>query len=268
MKTTIHIPHIALQKYIEAFVVLEISEREVIKDFYPTNFTIMCFDITKKHFRVDDTAIHFSEVSDSAPLSFVGVVDHYFFVKSTPEKTIQVIFKPYGAFRFLEEEMSEFTNLGTDARFILPDIKDTIARMEDLYESETDCIKLLESYFLERVRKDNFQTDTALDKISFACNEIKKNSGDIRIKELCRKINMSETRFRVHFSKKVGISPKTFCRIEKLNKINKVLLEKDGTDWIDLCEAFNFFDQAHFIHSFKTHFGCTPTQFIKKTKQL
>ncbi|WP_447637061.1 helix-turn-helix domain-containing protein [Flavobacterium microcysteis] len=264
MKITTHIPHMALQEFIEAFVVCEIEENDRITDFYPTNSAVMCFDITQTHFRFGGDSFRFSKESDRSSLCFVGVINNYFALEHIPKKTIRVMFKPYGAFRFFGAEMSVFTNLGTDVRLVAPDITDIVSKMEDSFGKETVCVKLLETYFLEKLRKKQASSSFGLDRISFACNEIKKYSGTIQIKELCKKINMSENRFRVHFNEKVGISPKAFCQIEKMNRVNQMLIGDKNADWASLCENFNFFDQAHFIKSFKTYFGCTPTQFLQK----
>lgn len=242
---------------------LELEENEVVKDFYPTNAALMCFDITQKHFRFGDEAFSFSDASDTVSLCFVGVLDRYFPVESVPRTILQVVFSPSGAYHFFKNNMSSFTNLGVNAQFMHADIGDTIARMEDAHLHKITCIKLLEDYFLGRLYNNETVTNNAA-KIQFACNEIIRSAGNIRISELCSTINMSENRFRVHFNEQIGISPKTFCRIEKLKQINTILENDENADWMELCHTYNFFDQAHFIKGFKSYFGCTPTQFLKK----
>lgn len=224
----------------------------------------MCFDITKNHFRFGEDAFRFSEGSGPNSLCFVGVLDQYFSVESTPQKILQVVFTPCGAFRFLRMSMSTFTNVGTDAQVLFTDIRDTIARMEDFHGNEETCIMLLEQYFLGRLRNTSLRlSEEKVTQISYACQLIKNTAGNISIKKLCRLVNISENRFRVHFNEKVGVSPKAFCQTERLFQVKEILLNSEDADWIALCENFNFFDQAHFIKSFKTQFGCTPRQFVK-----
>ena len=258
-----YIPNPILQEFIEEFVILEVGYNEVVKDFYPNNAALMCFDITQRHFRFGEEDFRFAPLSENVSLCFVGVLDRHYSVKSIPKKTIQVLFTPCGAYRFLRMKLSDFTNLATDAQLIMPGIKDTIAAMEDLYADDLACIDLLQQYFINRLNSSKIRISENMAQISYACDEIKRHAGDIAIKELCRRVNMSENRFRVHFSEKVGITPKAFCLTEKLIQLQKTLQDKTDINWIAMCEQLNYFDQAHFIKSFKSHFGCTPAQFQK-----
>ncbi|WP_126970481.1 helix-turn-helix transcriptional regulator [Gynurincola endophyticus] len=263
MKIVRHIPHPALRHFIEAFVVVDVEENEIVKDFYPTNAALMCFDITQQHYRFGDATFNFSDASDTVSFCFVGVLDRYFPVERVPRTILQVIFSPFGAYHFFKTKMSSFTNTGLNAEFIHSGIKDTIARMEDVHGDKVACIRLLEVYFLQILQRSETVSVSA-GKIHFACNEMIKQAGNIRIKELCSKINMSENRLRVHFNEMIGISPKTFCRSEKLKQINEILVNDQEVDWMELCHTYNFFDQSHFIKGFKAYFGCTPGEFLKK----
>jgi hypothetical protein len=49
LKIVRHIPHPALRHFIEAFVVVDVEENDIVKDFYPANSVLMCFDITQQH---------------------------------------------------------------------------------------------------------------------------------------------------------------------------------------------------------------------------
>lgn len=257
MKISSFLPHPSLQPYIEAYSIMERGEDEIITDHYPMYKTFMCFDITQKHLGI----IGLPDFDFS--LGFSGVCDRHLALKSTPQKLLQVVFKPHGAYRFFNMNMAGLVNNGTDVQLLLPDMKDVVAKMEELYPQELKCMEVLETYFLQRIKKREKYIKN-LDQIAFACAEIKRFMGDIKIKELCHKVNMSETRFRLHFAEKIGISAKSFCQIEKMNRVESILQQDKMIDWKELCEKLNYYDQNHFIKSFKAHFGCTPKQFLRK----
>lgn len=256
MKTRFYTPHYLLQPYVEAYAAVDVGQINRILAQNPTHRTIFCFDIMQRHIRIA------GRPNDHYSLSVRGAVDQYISIEGSPQKVLQVIFKPCGAYRFFRMGMDAFVNYGTDIRLIFSDIQSTVAKMEDLYPDTVRCIGALEEYLLSKIHKSTGGI-RQLEQIAFACNEIKMSYGDVKIKELCRHVNMSETQFRLHFTEKIGISPKSFCQIEKMNHVDSIIRANDEIDWAEICGRLNYYDQNHFIKNFKFHFGCTPSQMLK-----
>jgi methylphosphotriester-DNA--protein-cysteine methyltransferase len=111
-----------------------------------------------------------------------------------------------------------------------------------------------------RMKKSNGQyVQEIIDKITEGCDFE-------RLGEICASHNVNIRSFRRHFVMQVGISPKTFCRIVRINRIFKDIEMNPDVDINDLVYKYNYFDQAHFINDFKDIMGETPLSFRKKDK--
>jgi AraC-like DNA-binding protein len=74
----------------------------------------------------------------------------------------------------------------------------------------------------------------------------------------------AEPHFGQLFRDEVGLTPKLFCRIQRLRQVLYLLVGKEHVDWMDVALTCGYFDQAHFIHDFRTFAGCTPTAYLEQ----
>jgi AraC-like DNA-binding protein len=85
------------------------------------------------------------------------------------------------------------------------------------------------------------------------------SGGTIKIRELARKLFISQSPLEKRFKKLVGTTPKKFASIVHFNAaLNNLSKAKLLTD---ICYEYNFFDQAHFIKDFKQYTGDTSENF-------
>jgi AraC-like DNA-binding protein len=249
-----YIPHPALQPFVEMIVVMEGYYGTEIQNCYPSIHPVICVDISGKHFRE-----HKGDYGNYT-MGVAGLLDQCVQIDHMPERVVQVLLKPFGAYRFLGVPLNRLSQWGQDITELVPDAQLAIPELQDFFEDDSTCVKLLEDFLLCRLKKLD-KGFHHMPEIAFACSQIKRSAGAIKISELAHSVNMSEGRFRVHFAEKTGLSPKHFCYVEKFNQIDRVLREGSGTDWMDVAQRFNFYDQTHFIKDFKRFFGCTPSRY-------
>ncbi len=65
-----------------------------------------------------------------------------------------------------------------------------------------------------------------------------------------------------NFKKEVGVSPKEFLRIKRLNAIEQKMSQ--NVNVFEIIADFNFTDQAHFIKDFKHLRNITPSEIVKR----
>jgi AraC-like DNA-binding protein len=65
-----------------------------------------------------------------------------------------------------------------------------------------------------------------------------------------------------NFKKEVGLSPKEYLRIKRLNAIEQKMSQ--NADVFEIIAGFDYSDQAHFIKDFKKLRSFTPTEILKK----
>jgi AraC-like DNA-binding protein len=99
--------------------------------------------------------------------------------------------------------------------------------------------------------------------VDFVLREFQKSSVPT-INGVVNKIGISNRYFGQLFCDFVGITPKSFCRIQRLRRVLLLLAEKTCVDWSDIALTSGYFDQAHFIHDFRSFAGCSPTNYIKQ----
>jgi AraC-like DNA-binding protein len=78
------------------------------------------------------------------------------------------------------------------------------------------------------------------------------------------KIGFSARHFNQLFRNVVGLTPKLFCRVQRLRQVLYLLDGKKHADWIDVALTCGYFDQAHFIHDFRSFAGCTPGEYLEQ----
>ncbi|NJO43701.1 MAG: AraC family transcriptional regulator [Cyanobacteria bacterium RU_5_0] len=77
-------------------------------------------------------------------------------------------------------------------------------------------------------------------------------------------IGFSTRHFNQIFRDRVGLTPKLYCRVRRLQHVLRLLKGKELIDWMDIAFTCGYFDQAHLIHDFRTFANCTPTEYVAK----
>ncbi|WP_052598930.1 helix-turn-helix domain-containing protein [Aureispira sp. CCB-QB1] len=118
-------------------------------------------------------------------------------------------------------------------------------------------IKILSDYFIAAVRKQQME-----DKIIIgAIKKIKASNGIIKVNELANDFCLSQKQFARRFRAFAGFSPKMYSRIIRFESVLQSY--SNTSNLTDVAYANGYYDQAHFIHDFKTFTGYNPTAFWK-----
>lgn len=105
----------------------------------------------------------------------------------------------------------------------------------------------------------------ALDfNIKQAIQVILDNKGQIPVKTIAGKVNLTERTFERRFLNEVGMPPKQFAQIIQFQQSFEQLTLKDFTKLTDIVYTNGFADQSHFTRVFKMFTGKTPKHFTKK----
>lgn len=98
------------------------------------------------------------------------------------------------------------------------------------------------------------------------CEAVSKASGNISVQDLAACVGSSIRIVQKKFRQAVGLSPKQYIAIVKLREtINQLVYpEETVKPLLHLAVDNNYFDQAHFNHTFKSVIKTTPKKFDKK----
>ncbi|HCA81897.1 MAG TPA: hypothetical protein DEP53_19370 [Bacteroidetes bacterium] len=66
------------------------------------------------------------------------------------------------------------------------------------------------------------------------------------------------------FKRAVGVTPKTYLLIHRFQKAVQEIERRPNLDCAQLALDCGYFDQSHFVHSFKRFSGFTPTEYVSR----
>jgi AraC-like DNA-binding protein len=118
--------------------------------------------------------------------------------------------------------------------------------------------RVLENFFIQLLQIPNRHPAVALALQQFQQPEIPSVSA------IVDQTGFSTRHFNQLFRDQVGLTPKLFCRIQRLQQVLDMLSAKPQVDWMDIVSTCGYFDQAHFIHDFRMFTDCTPTEYLAR----
>ncbi len=117
------------------------------------------------------------------------------------------------------------------------------------------------SNYLRGLMQSNQQNTDGL--VVSALSTIMQSVGEISLRELHKRLNVTERTFERRFEKHVGISPKLFSRICRFQASLNQLKNQKYNILSDIAYENGFTDQSHFIRTFKEFTGHSPNKFQK-----
>lgn len=114
---------------------------------------------------------------------------------------------------------------------------------------------------LEAAMLDAWRDSAADPAIAFALRTFAERPHAARIEAVAGEIGLSSKRLVERFKTAVGMPPKRYCR---LLRFQRALSSAEGgreVDWTRIAMDCGYFDQAHFIHDFRSFAGITPTGY-------
>ena len=253
-------PQPALQPFVEQFILYEVnSKTPVVQNFVPSNFQNICFVLKGR--------IQLLSTGGKLPVlrSYVlGQTSQPHTVKYRGHiKILAIHFKPTGMYQLFGIPMNSFTNLGINFEIVAgTDGKYFVERIFGASTLEVQ-VRMMEEYLLQKMQR---KTGFPAKQIEYAGELIQHRNGNIQLKYLLNEVNMCERNFERRFIETIGVSPKTFAGIARINKALQMIESK--FTWKGIADQLNYTDQAHFNNDFKKFTGKTPTQYYNSKANL
>jgi AraC-like DNA-binding protein len=128
----------------------------------------------------------------------------------------------------------------------------------------TQMIFLTEEYLRRNVSNNKLN----LYYLNHAAEMIRMRKGKISINDLAGKVYISSRQLEREFRQKIGLSPKSYMRIARLNEVNRRINSGNRIDLTHLSHSIGYSDQAHFIRDFKCFTGESPKVFINQRENF
>ena len=177
---------------------------------------------------------------------------------------IGVSFKPGWAYLFLQLPLAELQNQVVPLDTLWGGFAAEIR--ERLYLAPTIQARfaLLEEILLARLR----EAPQGLKAVRYAIGELARNDGALSIRELSKRMGMSQKHLITQFRQMVGCTPKELARLYRFAQVLDGIDPAQPVDWTSVAHQFCYHDQSHFIRDFKEFTGQTPTDYLRLRRQL
>ena len=91
---------------------------------------------------------------------------------------------------------------------------------------------------------------------------IKLTSGIIKVRDIYHSLNVSKSKLEQHFNKEIGLTPKEFCKIEKINYFINLYKQDEDQNLTELTYKCGYYDQSHLIKDFRYFLDVSPKKFF------
>ena len=221
----------------------------------PNGESGIVFDLREEPVRIYSPSN--TESFDSfGPAIFCGArTDCFVIDTSAQERVIGIQFRPGGAFPFLGIPASEVAN----STFALEDIWPRQAALlrERLLaaQSAAAMFATLEEELMLRLRRG----PSLHQAVTFAVQRLARGA---RVRDVADQAGLSGRRLIDLFQQQTGLAPKAFQRVRRFQRALRTLHTRREEQWASLAADCGYYDQAHFIHDFRSFSGLTPSQYV------
>jgi AraC-like DNA-binding protein len=178
---------------------------------------------------------------------------------------VGICFQPHALKSVFGFDADELTGSCVDLNLIGNKTQSKLSELILNTESLKDQVRALSFYLAEQIRNNN----RGVDEITkYAIAQIVQSGGNVSLKELQQKLQLSERSLERKFKQTIGLSPKLFSRICRFQESLKQMRKTDYDKFSDIAYENNYADQSHFIRVFKEFTGFSPNEFKKQSSEV
>ena len=138
-----------------------------------------------------------------------------------------------------------------------------IANLTKSIESE-ELLKILIDLLVQEREHHKSRNPIILNKAIHLIKEHPK----LRITDICEMVGLSLRWMEMVFREFLGTSPSSVRKVIQFNKAVSLIYSNSATNLTDIALISGYFDQSHFIKSFKQFTGKLPSKFAKEDPQF
>lgn len=179
-------------------------------------------------------------------------------------RTFGIRFKPEGIYNLFGIPAVHFSEDYIDMECVLNRSFSTFTNHLTDQKDIHGMIDLANAYLQKNLSMNNINYYY----LNRAAEMIRNTNGMMRIDDLISNVFISNRQLEREFKDKMGISPKYYMRIARLNAANRLLQDVENENLTMISYDSGYADQAHFIREFKTFSGISPKKFLKGKKDF
>jgi AraC-like DNA-binding protein len=252
------VPSPPLDSFIESIWVYENDPRpHALERILPTGAAQLIVNLKEDQTRLYDPEFpHRSRATSGSVLS--GVQSRFQVIDTSEQECVAgVAFRPGGTVPFMRMPAHEASDADVPLEAVWGHRRTTALR-DRLLESGAIDAKL---DVLEAALREMWTPPGLHPAVTFALAAFDRTPLTTSIASVTGVIGLSAKRFIERFKIEVGMTPKRYCRIRRFQGALTLANGGRHIDWTQVALDCGYFDQAHFIHDFRSFAGLTPTGY-------
>ncbi len=243
--------------YWEGYFALNLPEGESLQ-LIPNGYVEIIIHLNDLHCNLHGGA----QWSQSPDYLILGLLTRPYEVRFSGTVSVFAIrFKPEGIYNIFGIPASIFKDGYEDIGMVLGSHFRSFCHRLREEKNAAGMVSIAESYLVTSLRRNR----PDFNYLNLAAEMIRCKQ-EVKVKELSNRVAISQRQLEREFKKKLGVSPKHYLRIMRLNEVQRLLKERPF-DLTSIAYHCGYTDQAHFIRDFKKIIGERPTIFLKGHKQ-
>jgi AraC-like DNA-binding protein len=210
-----------------------------IETIFPEDQTVLTYSFGKDYYRSHANTDHFKTING---IQLEGLHQSPNFYKHQPGIHIfGVKFRVGGLFAFFPSAISATNNVSTEAQILFQELPALLHEM-----SFNKRCELMEAYLLNHLIEKQAKKYLKL---------------LLMLQDLEADLNTLQSSYKTIsrlFQEVIGISPKEYVQIKRINQSLALFASTKDIKSQDLADQLGYYDSAHFINEFKKYTGKTP----------
>jgi AraC-like DNA-binding protein len=253
------VPRPPLDAFIESIWVYQNDPcPHALERILPTGAAQLIVNLKEDQTRLyDPESPHRSVATSGSVLS--GVQARFQIIDASEQEYVAgVSFKPGGTVPFMRKPAHEASNADVPLESLWGRRRAAALR-DRLLESDSIDATL---DALEAVLNEMWRPPGLHPAVNFALAAFDRAPSTTTIAAVTEAIGLSAKRFIERFKIEVGLTPKRYCRVRRFQRALALANQGRPVDWTRVALDCGYFDQAHFIHDFRSFAGLTPTEYL------
>ncbi len=191
---------------------------------------------------------------------FLGVYSHHQLIDTIDlTELIGITFHPGGTIPFFPDSSNVFTNHESSLEELWG--RASLNLRNDLREVSTPEQKfdLLDLALRHRLSESGLPHRNRI--VDYALKKIQRSPASTTVNSLTRDMGISPRRLSQLFHDHVGVSPKTYSRIQRFQQVVQLMHRGVDIRWVELALMCGYYDQSHFANDFRAFSGISPTHY-------
>jgi AraC-like DNA-binding protein len=178
-----------------------------------------------------------------------------------PFTTIQVALKAHALYSIFNIDQS-IDRLG----FWPVDVfgGDDLVRRLKAATTTDERIDVLSTFLLDRLKLNGKRDELVESSLA----HIHAKVDTISVQALRSTLFISERQLEKRFQRVVGLSPKLYIRIKRVNRAIELIRSGRYERLADVAHTLNYFDQSHFVHEIRKFSWVTPTSIAQRVSEF